>query len=143
MTLLELQVQEPTLPREQRIREVFESKGAAMTIPALAQACVDAGIWTPDELTRLALGKVREDCRRALRVKDASGLPKVSQTAETDDDGLPVWKARQLWMFADYELNIREHIGQRDEGHVVAVKLAAECEARYGAAIAIPELPDA
>lgn len=142
MTLLDLQVQEATLPREQRIRDVFNDHGGAMTTIDLARACVDAGIWTQDELDRIAIKSVQELCRRALNVKDAAGLPAASRTTETNDDGQPVWKARQLWLFADYELNIRSHIGQRDEDHAVAVKLAAECEARYGKAISIPDLPD-
>lgn len=142
MTLLELQVQEPMLPREHRIREVFEINGGAMTTLDLARACVGAGIWTQDEMDRIAIKSVQEICRRALNVKDASGLPSASRTTQTNDDGQPIWKARQLWLFDDYKLNVVAHLGQRDEDHVVAVKLAAECEARYGVSIDIPDLPE-
>lgn len=139
---LELQVQEPVLPRDRRIRDVFEGNGGAMTIRDLAHACVDADIWTRDELDLIAFRSVQEQCRRVLREKDSGGLPKVSRTTDTSDDGLSIWKQRELWLPGDYELNCAEHISQRDEGHTIAVKLAAECEIRFGVAIDIPELPD-
>jgi hypothetical protein len=142
VTLLELEVQESVLPREQRIREVFQDNGGAMTTLDLARACVDAGVWSPDEMNRIAIKAIQDACRRALNVKDATGLPSASRTTETNDDGQPIWKARQLWLFADYEVNVLAHIGQRNEDHIVAVKLVAECEARYGRVIEIPDLPE-
>lgn len=140
---LELQVQEPVLPREQRIRKVFEDNGSAMSVPALARACVDSDVFTPDEMKLIAMKEIGNICRRALRVKDDGGLPSVGATTETDEDGAPVWKARQGWLFPEYEMHVASHIGQRNEDHLVALKLAAEAEARFRMKIAIPELPEA
>lgn len=127
--------------KDQRIREVYEAHGQRMSIPDLAKACVSAGIWTPIELQLFALRSVREHCRRVLKERDDAGLPKNGQTIDRDQDGQPIWKARMLWGFEDYELNVTEHVEQRDENHAVAVKLAAEGSARYGQAIGVPVLP--
>lgn len=129
------------LSKDQRIRDVYEAHGQRMSIPNLAKACVSDGVWTPIELQLFALRSVREQCRRVLKERDAAGLPKSGQTCEQDDDGQPVWQARFLWGFEDYELNVKEHVEQRNENHVVAVKLAAEGSARYGHAIPVPVLP--
>jgi len=139
---LDLQVQQVQPPRQQRIRAVFEAHGQMMTIRDLARACVDDGIWTREELDRIALRSVANECREVLRQKDVAGMPKAGQTTDADDDGQSVWKARQGWLFDDYVLNVREHLGLRDENHTVAAKLAAEAVARYRIDLDIPGLPE-
>jgi hypothetical protein len=131
----------PTQTREQLIFEVFQAGGGQMTAYELAQACIEAGIWTPEELERLAMRAVQDACLRALKKKDHAGLSVCLPSAEKIDGAQPIWKARQYCLIEDYEVNVRAHVKQRNEDHTVAVKLAAECEQRYGHVIDIPELP--
>lgn len=139
---LELQIEVPMPPRERRIRSVFEAHGSMMTIGDLARACIDEGIWSRDELDRIAIRSVEEKCRRTLRNKDAAGIPENGPTTDAGEGGQPVWKTRQLWVSDDYALNVRTHLDQRDEEHAVAVKLVAEWRGRYpDSAALIPPLP--
>lgn len=78
---------------------------------------------------------------RVLKKKDHAGLSVCLPSAEKIDGAQPIWKARQYCLIEDYEVNVRAHVKQRNEDHTVAVKLAAECEQRYGHVIDIPELP--
>lgn len=131
----------PTQTREQQIVAVFQANGGQMTAFELAQACIEAGVWTEEELQRLAMRAVQDACLRALKKKDHTGLSVCLPSAEQNADSQPIWKARQYCLIEDYQVNVRAHIKQRNEDHTVAVKLAAECEQRYGYVIDIPELP--
>jgi hypothetical protein len=82
-----------------------------------------------------------EVMKTAREVADATGLPWGGQTCERDDDGQVVWKQRLLWTVDAYQLNIQERIAQRNENHVVAVRMAMECERRLKVRIPIPSLP--
>lgn len=137
---LDLQVQTARPSREQQIRDVFETHGRMMTIRDLAKACIADGIWSRDELNRIAVQAVQGQCRTALKQRDAAGIPNAGQTTQADDDGQAVWKARQLWLFDDYVLNVREHVDQRNENHAIALKIAAEGELRYRRPISVPGL---
>lgn len=137
---LELEVQTPTIPRDRRIRELFSDHGGEMSTVDFAQVCIDEGVWSEWELKRMVLRNAQEEIRRALRTKDQGGLPFAGPTTTRTDDGAPVWRMRQGWLFEDYSQNIREHIAQRDEAHAVALKLATECAARYGTAIEVPDV---
>lgn len=138
---LELQMQTPAPPREQRIWEVFQARGGALTTADLARACIADGVFEQSDLDRHAFQWAQDTCRRALKDRDRAGLPKAGQTGVTDDDGAPVWQMRSLWSEATYALNIGEYVGQRDQNHVIAVKLAAECEVRHGVILPVPPLP--
>jgi len=135
---LELEVQTPTIPRDQRIRELFTDQGGEMTTVEFAQVCIDDGVWSEWELTRMVVKEAQAQIRAALRSRDKGGLPYAGQTTTRNEDGAPIWRLRQGWLFEDYELNVKEHIAQRDEAHSVAVKLSAECEVRYGVVIPVP-----
>lgn len=138
---LELQMQTPTPPRSQRIWQTFQDRGALMTTADLARACIADGVFDRAEMDRHAFEWVQDSCRRALKERDRAGLPRAGQTSETDDDGAPVWQTRLFWSEATYVLNISEYVGQRDQHHVIAVKLAAECEVRHGVVIPVAPLP--
>jgi len=77
-----------------------------------------------------------------LKEHDAAGLPMAGPTTASDDDGAPIWVARQLWPEEDYDLNIQTHLDIRNENHLVATKLADEKFARHGGVrFPIPDLP--
>lgn len=138
---LEFQVQTPVPPRSQRIWQAFQDRGALMTTADLARACIADGVFAQTEMDRHAFEWVQDSCRRALKERDRAGLPRAGQTNEIDDDGAPVWQTRMFWSEETYALNIREYVGQRDDNHVIAVKLAAECEVRHGVILSVPPLP--
>jgi len=92
-------------------------------------------------LDRLAMRSVQDACLRALKRKDQSGLSVCLPSAERNADSQPIWKARQYCLPMDYVENVKAHLKQRNEDHIVAVKLADECEQRYGFVIDISELP--
>lgn len=137
---MQLSVQEPARTRDDLVNDVFERNGKALSLRDLAKACVSEGVWSQDELNAIVIKSVMEACRRVLNKKDEAGLPKNGPTTETDGDGAPVWKARQIWLFPDYERNVREHVQQRDENHIVALRLAEEAEDRFGHRIDIPDV---
>lgn len=134
MAEFELTMQRDAPGRDQQIRDLFATLGGSMTTAQFARECIEYGIWSDVEQDRIIIRAAQSEIRRALKVEDAAGLPTAGKTTDTDDDGAPVWKARQLWLFEDYELNILDLVGQRDELHGNALKLAVECEVRYGRA---------
>lgn len=136
-----LQVEQAQPTREQRIVEVMQANGNMMTAYELATACISEGIWTEDELKRIYMRSVQDACIKALQKKDDGGLPTYLPSADQNADRQPIWKLRQLCLFEDYEVNILAHIKQRNEDHIVALKLAIECEDRHGRTVVIPELP--
>lgn len=118
---------------DQRIREEFERVGGSTATAPFVHHCRDAGVWSDDEWEALAFREAQANVRRALKAPDAQGLPFAGQTAERDEESKGnVWRQRGMWLYADYETNIAEHVGQRDANHWTAVALANECRARYG-----------
>ena len=77
---------------------------------------------------------VQADIRKALKTKDRGGLPFAGQTTEADEDGAPMWRVRQEWLFPDYEMNVRALAAQRDLLQWEAVALVNECRDRFGVA---------
>jgi hypothetical protein len=126
--------------RAERIRSLFKRVGAIST-NAFVERCIDEGIFTESEIKAAARSAFQKVVRDALRADDGNGLPFAGQTCNTDGDGQQEWAQRTLWSFDDYELNVNERIAHRDGEHITAVRLANECEERYGKRIAIPALP--
>jgi len=126
--------------RAERIRALFKKIGAIST-GAFVDRCIEDGIFTEDEVRAAARSAFQKVIRDALRADDASGLPFAGQTCNTNGDGQVEWAQRSLWSFDDYELNVSERIAHRDGEHITAVRLANECEQRYGRRIAIAPLP--
>lgn len=134
-----LVLEAPPKPREIRIREHFEALGGAMPMNQFALELVDAGIYSDEDLRMYGLRAVQAEARRALRKRDEAGLPFAGQTITTEG-GAHIWMQRPLWSFEDYELNISELIAQRDECHAIAIKMASECEEKFGRAPSIDPL---
>lgn len=134
-----LVLEAPPEAREVRIRRLFGELGGSMTTREFAGECINAGVWTENELSSIQIRGVQSEIRLALRKSDSAGLPFAGQTTERPD-GQPVWKQRPLWLFADYELNICELVSQRDECHATALKLADECADKFGSAPDIASL---
>ncbi len=134
-----LTVETPLPPREDRIRALFKNVGPMGTLN-LARACVADGIYTDVELDLMHLRAIQGDVRDALKKNDAKGLPANGHTTDRDDDGAPVWKARELWSPEDYVVNVRELVGQRNTLNRQAVLLAEECAERHGYVIEISSL---
>lgn len=119
--------------RDSRILEEFKRIGGGMSTSAFARHLMSmTDIFSFDERERWELHGAQAAVRESLRKRDGSGLPSAGQTTAKDETGAPVWTVRQEWLFADYELNVRDLAKQRDTLHDEAVKLADECEGRYG-----------
>jgi hypothetical protein len=132
--------QEAKLTRQERIQKLLGELGGAST-HALVDACVAAGIFTEEDKQAAWRPVFAKAIRDALTAADANGLPFAGQTCDRDDDGQVIWKQRLLWTVDAYQLNITERVAQRNENHVVAVRLAMECERRLQVRIPIPGLP--
>lgn len=128
--------------RKQQIRDLFNRVGPTST-RALVELCFDEGIYTDADAATAKVRAYQGEIREALSVSDDAGMPQAGQSTERDEDNHPLWKQRGIWEFDDYELNVRTLVVQRDTGHVQAVRLAAECERRFGLPIVISELPAA
>ena len=126
--------------RAERIRTLFKRIGAIST-GAFVDRCIEDGIFTEAEVRAAARSAFQKVIRDALRADDASGLPFAGQKCSRDGDGQVEWAQRSLWAFEDYELNVNERIAHRDGEHITAVRLANECEQRYGQRIVIGPLP--
>lgn len=122
----------PEKSRDVRIREEFSLVGGAMSTSRFTHHCREVGIWDADEWESLAFRAAQNFVRHALRKPDESGLPFAGQTTIGDEQGAKVWRRRTLWEFADYELNVKELLGQRDRLHETAVALLDECRDRFG-----------
>lgn len=96
---------QPVESMGQRIREEFR-RVSGLSANAFAQHCIDAGLWTDDELEAIQLRGVAQIVKRELRARDKQRLPFAGQTTETDDDGAPIWKQRRFWDLDTYLLNI-------------------------------------
>lgn len=126
--------------RQQQIQNLLGSLEGAST-HALVDACVAAGIFTDEDKQAAWRPVFAKAIRDALTAADATGLPFAGQTCDRDEDGQVIWRQRLLWKVDAYQLNINERLAQRDENHIVAVRMALECERRRGVRIAIPRLP--
>lgn len=125
----------PEKSLDQRIRDEFERVGSTTATAPFVHHCREAGVWSDDEWETLAFREAQAVVRRALKAVDESGLQFAGQTSEKDEEaGGAIWKQRALWVYADYAINISEHIRQRDSNHWAAVALADECRMRYGQA---------
>jgi len=121
---------QPVKSRAERIRELFTGSSTA----ELAHICLDAGLWSDTDLKRFQFRAARNECRAAIKERDASGLPYAGQTTARDDEGATIWQPRLLWTYDDYAINVAELVEQREECHETAVKLSRECGQRYGRA---------
>ena len=126
--------------RKQRIQSLFKEVGA-MSTHAFVMRCIERGIFTDEEQAAAYFAAFAKIVREALGAEDETGLPFAGQTIERDGDGQMVWKQRELWAVADYQLNIDERIADRDANHIVAVRLANECQRRHKQTIMIPVFP--
>jgi hypothetical protein len=119
---------QPAKSRAERIRDLFTGGSTA----ELAHICIEAGLWTDDEMKRFQFRAAQNECRAALKEKDSSGLPFAGQTTTRDDEGATIWRTRNLWAYDDYEINVKELVLQRDECQVMALALVKECSTRFG-----------
>jgi hypothetical protein len=126
--------------RKTRSQAFFKQVGA-MSNRRFIDTCLEEGVLTEDDYAGAkyaALGKIVREC---LGANDETGMPFAGQTMERDEDGQLVWQQRAFWAVVDYQLNIDERIADRDANHVVAMRLAFECERRHKQRIQIPALP--
>ncbi len=126
--------------RAERVRQLFEAIGGTMSTSMFAQECIDRGIYGEEDRERAFFRFAQGDIRKHLKAPDKSGLPFAGQTMDVAEDGQHLWKQRNLWTFADYEINITEHLRNRDENHRAAKELRNECFDRFGEAPAISTL---
>ena len=121
----------PFESREHRIRQLFDQLGP-MTTADTAKRCVDAGIFSEEEVIAFGMRSIQAEVRKALKRADQSGLPFAGQTTNSDDTGAAVWSQRAFWLYDDYDLNVRESMTHIRSMYTEAVKLADECEDRFG-----------
>lgn len=126
--------------RGDRVRELFEAVGGAMSTNMFTHELIDRGIYGEDDRDLAFFRYVQRDSTRHLKAPDKTGLPFAGQTTTVDDAGQHVWKQRKMWMFADYSINITEHIRNRDQNHHAALLLRDECFDRFGEAPEITSL---
>lgn len=121
----------PTESRADRIWNIFVRLGQVST-RVLTEHCLAEKVWTVEEMDGIQFRACQDEVRRVLRKRDDRNLPKAGQTTVENDDGDTevLWAPRQLWLFADYELNCREHWADADESNRVGDALADECEER-------------
>lgn len=131
---------QPEKSLDRRIREEFETVGGGMSTAAFAEHCIEAGVWTDEEIEAFTLRSAQSEVRRALKKPDVFGLPFAGKTTESDEEtGAPVWQQRTFWTYDDYAMNIHDLIAQRDTLHHEAHHLASECNAKFGKAPSIHE----
>ena len=130
MTVTTMAEVDRTLPVAEQVRSVFEQTGGNLTTYELASLCHAFQIetFTDEDADKAAMGHFQSQCRKALKAKDATGLPFAGRSA----DGAGRWVARRFWEVADYHANIAEYVEQRDENDRIAVALGAECLERHG-----------
>jgi hypothetical protein len=118
------------LPTSGQVRQVFEESGGHLSTSELAELCHDLGIegFTDEDADKAAMRHFQSQCRKALKSKDATGLPFAGRAATGEGQ----WVARRFWEVPDYQLNIAEYIDQRDENDRIAMSLGAECADRFG-----------
>ncbi len=129
MTATMLQVDRSVSASEQ-VRQVFEQSGGSLSTPELAALCHALAIegFTDADAEKAAMRHFQSQCRKALKAKDATGLPFAGRAASGEGQ----WIARRFWDVADYRLNITEYVDQRDENDRIAMSLGAECADRFG-----------
>jgi hypothetical protein len=132
--------QDEPVNRSESIRDLFAESGGAMGTRDFALLCIDHGLYSGDELERAQINWVQGEIRRVLKKSDASGLPFAGQTIDRGESGEPVWKQRRYWDYEDYEINVQEHLRNRDENHTAALALSRECSARFGRSPFIPSV---
>lgn len=115
-----------------------------MSLDRWARKCRDDGDVFDREHNAQALHRADVGYVRKLmnERRDDHGLPVVGITTREDVDGNSAVAARQLWLLPDYEENVAERIRNRDGNHIMAVRLARECQERYGQSPTIPSLPE-
>lgn len=133
----EVQVNRSTL-----IRNLLADMGGAST-REVAQAAIDGGIFSAQEIDAMVVRAVQSLCRRALKELDPSGKPYAGQTTDIAEDGGPIWKNRGLWNPADYDVNVAEYRSAVYENHRIGSRLADECEDRFGERPFMPEIAGA
>lgn len=135
--------QQPEKSIDQRIRDEFDAVGGGMTTSQFAAHCIDAGVWSDDEITSGTLRWAQSEVRSALKKPDAFGLPFAGKTATTDlETKAPVWRQRTYWEYQDYALNIGELVSERDVLHQNALMLQSECRSKFGKAPSVPGLDE-
>jgi hypothetical protein len=126
--------------RKARIQKFFKQVGG-MSNRRFIDLCLEEGVLGESDYAGAmyaALGKI---VRESLGANDASGMPFAGQTDERDDDGQKIWAQREFWAVADYTLNVKERLADRDANHLDILRLVAECDQRHNVLIAIPSLP--
>ena len=114
-----------------RIQEALQVRGQG-SAKTLARWCLNSGVFEDEDIAKAEVDWATRIVREALREHDSSGLPFAGQTSIKDEDGGRVWAQRELWKAEDYEVNIHEHIRNRDANHLIAQKLQRECHERHG-----------
>lgn len=123
---------QPIESASERIRNEFERIGGGLSTAAFAAHCIEAGIWSEDEVAKFALRGAQSAVRSALKEDDDRGLPFAGQTTEKDDTGAHLWQLRLLWDLDTYGLNIADLETQSRTLNRKASKLRSECVQRYG-----------
>lgn len=128
--------------RSQAIRDLFVTLGGEMGLRQFAEELIANDIYSEDEVRAAGVRAIQSDARRALKVLDDVGLPYAGPTAVESENGTPIWQQRRFWPYDTYVLNFTERINNRNENHVIALRIHHECFIRYGQAPIIPELPE-
>lgn len=91
--------------RTAEILEIYERHGGLMGIARLARLCLEEGVWSDHERDQMAFSDAKQQCHRALKSKDVSGLP-VAGLAARSAGRTNVWKQLPLWDFEDAVFNL-------------------------------------
>lgn len=126
--------------RSDRIIEVFEANGCALSSLRLAQKCIEAGIFEEYELNNATVRWAQTVVRDALREKLAEGIPYAAPTAKKDASGNPIWLQYRLWDYDDAAFILRERCEALMGDYKPIVALRDYIIERWGTAPEIPQI---
>jgi len=112
--------------RSARIRAIFQS---GQTVAATTELCLDADLWSKNEIRNKATTACRNEVRAALgELQD--GVPFAGPTGARED-GAPVWRQMEFWSYDDYVYNYQEYRGRGGSNIAVANHIAERCCDQY------------
>ena len=131
----------PPKAKKKTIRETWAALATPKSIKDFTHLCVQAGVWTQDELLDAGFKHAMDEVRVALRALDDQGLPFAGPTSTKAATGNgQIWKQRTLWEAMDYELNVTDRLTQLGGDYRIIEGLAAECFDRYQVTLSVPAL---
>lgn len=126
--------------RQDKIIEIFEENGCAISSLRLAQKCIQANVFGETDLNNAAVRWAQTIVRDALRAKLTDGIPYAAPTPKKDEDGNRVWKQYTLWDYDDAEYILLDRCRALANDYKPIVALHDYMTQRWGKAPEIPHL---